>query len=377
MLLIGWHRVAAIVCSAPSPHRFRLRSDICFDNTSRGLEVAAMGDSAISVVIPTYNRAALVTRAVRSAVAATQDGDEIIVVDDASTDRTEEALAPFRDRIRYVRAPHGGAGAARNRGIREAQRPLVAFLDSDDEWTPDKLYLQRAVMKARPDVLFCFSNFGVRHDSATETPRYLYNWSKDARGWDEIMGPGVPFSALAPLPVGRGEFHVHVGSLHLVEMESDYILTSTFVVRREQAGDALRFAEDVPTLEDWECFGRVTGAGLAAYLDCDTAWQWGHAGARLTDAGVFKVACARLKILDRVWGADAAFLAQHGESFARRRAAQHLQRAACLIHQGRTGEARCDLRQAGASPLSYRLLAALPGPLVRGLLGLRRALRWG
>jgi glycosyltransferase involved in cell wall biosynthesis len=68
----------------------------------------------ISVVIPTYNRAGLVGRAVASALCQLDPGDELIVIDDGSTDGTEEALAPYRGRIRYVRTPNQGAGEARN-----------------------------------------------------------------------------------------------------------------------------------------------------------------------------------------------------------------------------------------------------------------------
>src|SRR5436190_457298 len=103
----------------------------------------------VSVVIPTYNRAALVPRAVASAIANTVSGDEIIVVDDGSTDGTREALAPFAKKIRLLEGRHAGAGAARNLGIAEARGDLIAFLDSDDEWLRNKLMLQRALMEAR------------------------------------------------------------------------------------------------------------------------------------------------------------------------------------------------------------------------------------
>ena len=114
---------------------------------------------SVSIVIPTYNRAHLVSRAVNSALQQCAPGDEVIVVDDGSTDSTGIVLAEFGERIRYIRKENGGAGAARNRGIREARNPLVAFLDSDDEWMPGKIELQRQFMQARPDVLFCFSDF--------------------------------------------------------------------------------------------------------------------------------------------------------------------------------------------------------------------------
>ena len=95
-----------------------------------------MHDVAVSVIILTYNRSAVVTRAVESALSCVRPDDEVLVVDDGSTDDTAAALARFGDRIRYLPGPHGGAGRARNRGVAAASRPLVAFLDSDDEWVP-------------------------------------------------------------------------------------------------------------------------------------------------------------------------------------------------------------------------------------------------
>src|SRR5262249_8241747 len=139
-------------------------------------------------IIPTYNRARLVPRAVRSALAQTTAEDEVIVADDGSIDNTAEALVEFRDRVRHLRLPHGGEGATRNRGVAHATRPLVAFLDSDDEWLPGKLKLQRAFLERRPDVLFCFSNFRVCLPDGQTLHNFIVQWHRDQRGWDEILG---------------------------------------------------------------------------------------------------------------------------------------------------------------------------------------------
>lgn len=96
-----------------------------------------------SAIIPTYNRASFVCRAVESILAQTFTDFELIVVDDGSTDATEQILEPYKDRIIYIRQNNSGVSAARNRGIDAATGEWLAFLDSDDEWHTD--YLARHV----------------------------------------------------------------------------------------------------------------------------------------------------------------------------------------------------------------------------------------
>lgn len=105
-----------------------------------------MNEVKISVVIPTYNRADLVGKAVRSVLGQTYQNFEIIVVDDASKDGTEEAVRSIKDpRIKYIRhAENQGGAAARNTGIQNSASEFIAFLDSDDEWLSDKLEKQMA-----------------------------------------------------------------------------------------------------------------------------------------------------------------------------------------------------------------------------------------
>jgi len=97
----------------------------------------------ISVVIPTYNRAAKVAKGIESALAQTFSAIEVIVVDDGSTDDTRTVIErTFGDNVRYYYQANQGASAARNRGITEARGEWIAFLDSDDEWEHDKLEWQ-------------------------------------------------------------------------------------------------------------------------------------------------------------------------------------------------------------------------------------------
>ena len=104
---------------------------------------------AVTVVIPTFNRASIVVRAIRSVLGQTCQDWELIVVDDGSTDGTEQVVRGFSDkRINYIRHDRNlGGGAARNTGIRHAQGEYVAFLDSDDEWPPEKLQKELEVFR--------------------------------------------------------------------------------------------------------------------------------------------------------------------------------------------------------------------------------------
>src|SRR5579863_5806919 len=104
----------------------------------------------VSVIIPTYNRRAMVREAVSSVLAQRDANFELIVVDDGSSDGTSEMLADLKD-VKVARTEHRGPAAARNRGVEVARAPLIAFLDSDDLWAPDKLRRQLAFMREFPD----------------------------------------------------------------------------------------------------------------------------------------------------------------------------------------------------------------------------------
>jgi glycosyltransferase involved in cell wall biosynthesis len=106
---------------------------------------------AVSVIIPTYNRAHLIDRAVRSVLNQTFDDYELLVVDDGSTDGTENLRVFKNPHLRYLRLPEKrGVSAARNAGVKATSAPLLAFLDSDDEWLPHKLEKQVRWMADHP-----------------------------------------------------------------------------------------------------------------------------------------------------------------------------------------------------------------------------------
>lgn len=125
----------------------------------------------VSVVIPTYQRAGLIAEALDSVAGQTWRPLEAVVVDDGSTDDTQAAVMAWADRhpdiaVRYVWQENAGGNAARNHGIRLSRGAYVAFLDSDDTWSPDKTTRQMAVLQADPTLGAVYCGL-VETDAAT------------------------------------------------------------------------------------------------------------------------------------------------------------------------------------------------------------------
>ena len=181
----------------------------------------------VSVIIPTYNRAHLVGRAIRSVLNQTYQDFEIIVVDDGSTDNTEEVVKSFNDpRIRYIRhEKNRGGSAARNTGIRAARGEYIAFLDSDDEWLPEKLAKQLPVFEkdstcgaVYTDLLYMLPDGSVK---------LCQNYRPE--GWilKKLLSSNV------------------VGT------------TSSVIVRRECFEKIGLFDESLPSCQDWDMWIRI------------------------------------------------------------------------------------------------------------------------
>jgi len=114
---------------------------------------------AISVVIPAYNTAKYISRAIDSVLAQTRPADEIIVVDDGSTDNTEEIVKKYSEKVNYICQENAGASVARNTGIKAANSKWIAFLDGDDEWLGEHLKMQTELLSRNPGLVWTTGNY--------------------------------------------------------------------------------------------------------------------------------------------------------------------------------------------------------------------------
>lgn len=192
----------------------------------------------VSVVIPSYNRARILPRAMRSVLAQTHGNLELIIADDCSSDDTEavvRAAAEKDPRVVYARRDrNGGAGAGRNLGIQTARGALIAFQDSDDEWLLDKLERQVAVMLAHPEY---GATFGVK----------LIHGHDD----DYNYGPGL--TSVAPdrrRPAVSGDMTAQIMAGNLISPQTLMLRTA---IARELGG----FDERLRNNEDWEFMLRL------------------------------------------------------------------------------------------------------------------------
>ena len=112
----------------------------------------------ISVVVPVYNGERFIADTLRSVRCQSYAASEVIVVDDGSTDSTEEIVRTEFPEVRYHRQPNAGAAAARNAGTSRATNDWIAFLDADDLWYRDKLSVQREEIAVHPEVGLVYSN---------------------------------------------------------------------------------------------------------------------------------------------------------------------------------------------------------------------------
>jgi glycosyltransferase involved in cell wall biosynthesis len=113
----------------------------------------------VSVIVPTYNCGKFLAETLNSVLAQKYEDYELIVVNDGSTDNTDEVLSPFRNRLVYICQPNKGLPAALNAGLKAAKGELIAILDADDLWHEEKLAKQVDLMDNCKEVGLCYTNF--------------------------------------------------------------------------------------------------------------------------------------------------------------------------------------------------------------------------
>ena len=189
----------------------------------------------VTVLMTIYNGEAYVRRSLDSVFAQTLQPDEVLVVDDGSTDGTGTLVAgEYGRRVRLIRQGNGGLANARNRGLREATGDYVALLDVDDWWAPTKLQRQAALLDARPEVMATYTSLITVAEQS---------------GVEEIV-TAVSAETLWPR----------------IRWENPALAPSSMMMRRTALEEAGNFTEGMRSCEDWDCWFRLLRRGRMAEI---------------------------------------------------------------------------------------------------------------
>lgn len=197
-----------------------------------------MSAPLVSVVVPTYNRASFIQRAIDSVLSQDHGNLELLIVDEGSKDQTVDIVAANRDpRLRLIRRdkPSGGAATPRNIGIRESRGEYIAFLDSDDEFLPGRISRQLAAFEsARPDTQLMFTNYS---EIGVKTRPHI--------------APQVPSG--------------YLDTSHFPA--SLFCTPSSWMIHRRAVGKVGFFDENIRMVEDADYVARAVRAGSVYYLN--------------------------------------------------------------------------------------------------------------
>ncbi len=225
----------------------------------------------ISVIIPTYNRARVLGRAIRSVLNQTLPAHEIIVVDDGSSDDTPELMADTFPQCVYLQQSNRGVSAARNRGIAAATGDWLAFLDSDDEWLPGKLAAQQDVLKQQSGVRICHTDeIWIRNG------RRVNQMHKHAKSGGHIFPRCLPLCVISP---------------------------SSVIIQRSLLDEVGNFDEQLPACEDYDLWLRICATHPVAFVEQPQIKKYGGHADQLSQQ-YWGMDRFRLKALEKIISLD-------------------------------------------------------------------------
>jgi glycosyltransferase involved in cell wall biosynthesis len=209
----------------------------------------------VSIILPTYNRVNLISRAIDSVLAQTYSNWELIIWDDGSNDDTEKVVGSNHDkRIQYFYDENHGVYYARNQAIRKSEGKYLAFLDSDDEWISEKLHIQVNTLEINPQVDLVFSDF----INVNETSHKKY------RAFEQYM---EILNSLDVEKIDRDTFIIRDGIPEKLT-EENIIALDSVVLRAELLERIGSFQAGMRNSADFELWWRMGLAGVCfAYID--------------------------------------------------------------------------------------------------------------
>lgn len=337
----------------------------------------------VSVVIPTYNRAALVRRAIESALDQSYGDLEVIVVDDGSSDDTRRVVADYGDRVHYFYQENGGVSAARNTALRHARGEFVAFLDSDDEWKSWRIESQVTALSRFPEAGLVWTDMTAVDSTGKVIDERHLRVMYAAHGRvniDEHLRHVATLGALSRhVPAELNSAAVRMGDLFSEILLGNLLHTSTVLVRRAWIERVGGFD---PTFaragEDYELYVRLCSVGPVIFIDAPSTLYCVGAPDQLTRPAMhLEIARNNLRAIQKWVPHAAAHLQLSGAALRSRFADSYSWLAEAELDAGhRYAATRCTLRSISHHPRFDRralmlLRCVLPPSIADGLRAVR------
>lgn len=272
-----------------------------------------MSAPLVSVVIPVYNRDIMIKRAIDSVLAQTWKDFEIIVVDDGSTDHTAKVIRSYSGQVRYYYQKHAGVAVARNMAIEHARGIYVAFLDSDDEWLPDKLQMQIQYCLAHPEYALIFTDMAEAVDGRNVSEKYLHDG-----GYGRISSSDI-----------------YEGMI-----ENNFIFTPTVIARRDALNKVGLFDPNLGICEDRDLWLRIAQTYPVGFLDLPLTVRHRHDGNLTKDSSLYLL--SHIALFTKHY--ELARLANHPAAglLCRKLADSHENAGCFFLRGGKHSTARCN-----------------------------------
>ncbi|HET6373823.1 MAG TPA: glycosyltransferase [Candidatus Polarisedimenticolia bacterium] len=284
----------------------------------------------VSVVIPAYNAARFLGEALDSVFAQRLEDPEVVVVDDGSTDGTASIARGYGRGVQVIVQPKSGSARARNAGLMATTAPLVAFLDADDLWTPDKTSLQVEVLEREPALSLVFSDTMSFREGGPDGRSYF-----EERGYD-----------------GR----CRASSIFLYDM----IMTSTVIVRRACLGVCGVFDESLPIGQDTDLWFRIALRYPFGVVSRPLVKRRFHGANTTSDHRLLARCVVEIwaRYLEQVAAAEPEMRARLEDDFRLKRWDHSFAEGCSLLREGKSREARRRLGEAiGLAPFRARTYA--------------------
>lgn len=219
----------------------------------------------VSVTIPSYNAASTLAEALDSVLGQTYPNVEVIVVDDGSTDDTQDVLNRYSARVNSIRQKNGGLASARNTGCRAAQGKYIALMDADDICMPERIAVQVAYMEQNPDIVMCSSDFVAFDLSGLIADSYIENYY--SRVAETTGGVAGIYPHHEELRLSDYEVTTYSGYVYEQMALGSFIHPPTVLFRRSILDECGLLDEHVVNCCDFDWFVRMSRIGKIGFID--------------------------------------------------------------------------------------------------------------